>query len=30
MKLIYKPFDKQLLLTIQGRGFKLVDTDESS
>jgi len=29
-KVIDKPFDKQLLLTIQGRGFKLVDTDESS
>jgi DNA-binding winged helix-turn-helix (wHTH) protein len=26
-KLIDKPFDKQLLHTIQGSGYKIVDTD---
>jgi DNA-binding winged helix-turn-helix (wHTH) protein len=33
-KVIDKPFDKKLLLTVQGSGFKLVDsitdTDEAS
>ncbi len=27
-KIIDKPFDKQLLHTIQGRGYKMVDTDQ--
>ncbi len=29
-KVIDKPFDKNLLLTIQGSGFKIVDTNETS
>ena len=29
-KVIDKPFDKKLLLTVQGSGFRIVDTDEAA
>lgn len=29
-KVIDKPFDKKMLLTVQGSGFKIVDSDETS